>query len=216
MKPLRRALSFQQRPVLFARNIRSRIEYRQISKGECSMKIFLVRIATFGCTFALMLTSIFVVHSKPDDKLTPPELIAKHLNSIGPAEARASRQGTQIKGTCALSVKLGGLGESAGRVVMASQGTQNLISMMFDSGEQATAFAFDGTKTTVTQFRPGRHTPIEQFFAEYEDLIKEGLIGGALSESWALLKSPEKSPRLEYAGLKKIDGIQLHAMKYGL
>src|SRR5205814_6771476 len=138
------------------------------------------------------------------------------LNSIGPAEARANRQGTQIKGTCALSVKLGGLGESAGRVVMASQGTQNLISMMFDSGEQATAFAFDGSKTTVTQFRPGRHTPIEQFFAEYEDLIKEGLIGGTLSESWALLKSQEKSARLEYGGLKKIDGVQLHALKYGL
>ena len=75
----------------------------------------------------------------------------------------------------------------------------NMVNMMFDAGEPSTSFRFDGTKTTVTQFRPGRHTPLEHFFAENEVIVGEGLVGGVLSESWPLLNLQEKNPKLEYA-----------------
>jgi len=163
----------------------------------------------------LVAASISTVHSNSDNKLTPAELIAKHLESIGSADVRARNHGTQIKGAFVLSAKQGGAGETQGQVLMFSQGSQNALNLLFE-GDEKMAFAFDGNKTTVTQFRPGRHTPLEQFFAEYSDLIKEGLIGGTLSESWALLSSQEKNPKLEYAGLKKIDNQQLHALKYSL
>lgn len=157
---------------------------------------------------------MWVLQAKPDNKLAPAEVVAKHLESIGSAEARAGVHGARIKGTCGLTVKLGGTGQSTGQVVMASQRSQNLINMTFDSGEPSTAFAFDGSRTTVTQFRPGRHTALEQFFAEYEAIVKEGLLGGTLSQSWPLLNLQEKNPKLEYAGMKKIDGKELHAIRY--
>jgi hypothetical protein len=162
----------------------------------------------------LLAASMGVVHSSSDNKLTTADVIAKHLDSIGPADVRARNQGAQIKGTFVLSAKQGGAGETQGHVSMASQGHQNTISLIFDEGNMA--FGFDGSKTTVTQFRPGRHTPLEQFFAEYDYLISEGLFGGTLSQSWALLSSQEKNAKLEYGGLKKIDGAQLHVVRYTL
>jgi hypothetical protein len=180
------------------------------------MNSFVVRFAMLIAVCLLLVAgSIGVVHSSFDNKLAPADLIAKHLDSIGPPDARARKRGMQIKGTFVLTAKQGGAGETQGQVMMASQGGQNSMTLAFD-GDANMAFAYDGSKTTVTQFRPGRHTPIEQFFSEYNDLIKEGLFGGTLSESWALLSTQEKNPKVEYAGLKKIDGVQLHALKYAL
>jgi hypothetical protein len=158
--------------------------------------------------------NIWVLQAQPDNKPTPAEVVVKHLESIGSAETRARVHGVRIKGTCELTVKQGGVGQSTGQLLMASQGVQNLINMTFDSGEPSTGFAFDGGKITVTQFRPGRHTPLEQFFAEYEAVVKEGLLGGTLAQSWPLLNLQEKNPKLEYAGKKKVDGKELHAIRY--
>ncbi len=172
------------------------------------------RATSLLLAFILAGLNFSVLQARPDNKLTPAEVIAKHLESIGSAEARARVHGTRITGTCEVIAKQGGVGQSTGQVLMASQGSQNLINMTFDSGVPPTGFAFDGSKTTVTQFRPGRHTALEQFFAEYEALVKEGLIGGTLAQSWPLLSFQEKNAKLEYAGKKKIGGTELHAIKY--
>ena len=172
------------------------------------------RATTFLCFFVLAGVGISALPARPDNKLTPAEVVARHLDSIGSTEARARVQRTRIKGTCVLSVKLGGSGRSEGQALMASQGNQNLIKLVFDSEDGATWLKFDGSKTTVSQFRPGRHTSLEQFFADYDGMVKEGLIGGTLSEAWPLLDLQQKNPKLEYAGIKKIGGRQLHAIKY--
>jgi len=177
-------------------------------------KLAFNRATSLLLSFILAGLNFSVLQAKPDNKLTPAEVIAKHLESIGSAEARASVHGTRITGTCEVIAKQGGAGQSIGQVLMASQGSQNLINMTFDSGGPSIGFAFDGSKTTVTQFRPGRHTALEQFFAEYQMLVKEGLIGGTLAQSWPLLNFQEKNAKLEYAGKKTINGKELHAVKY--
>ena len=168
-------------------------------------------LISFG--FVLLAAGLCVAPAT-SQKLTAADVVAKHAASIGSAEARARAKGTRIKGTVELIVKGGGAGNSAGNVVMASHGSQNMVNLIYDAGEPATSFRFDGSKTTVTQFRPGRHTPLEHFFAENEEIVGEGLVGGVLSESWPLLNLQEKNPKLEYAGMKKIDDKQLHAIKY--
>ena len=163
--------------------------------------------------FVLLAVGLCVVPAT-SEKLTPADVVAKHAASIGSTEARARVKGTRIKGAVELIVKQGGIGSSAGNVVMASHGSQNMVNMTLDAGEPSTSFRFDGSKTTVTQFRPGRHTPLEHFFAENEEIVGEGLVGGVLSESWPLLNLQQKNPKLEYAGTKKIDNQQVHAIKY--
>src|SRR5688572_19104083 len=123
---------------------------------------------SFG--FVLLLVGLCGVPAT-SQKLTAADVVAKHAASIGSAEARARIKGTRIKGTVELIVKAAGAGTSAGNVVLASHGNQTMVNMMFDAGEPSTSFRFDGGKTTVTQFRPGRHTPLEHFFAENEVIV---------------------------------------------
>lgn len=165
---------------------------------------FIFSVATFSlCAYA-----------SSDTKLAPSEIVSKHLESIGTAEARARVRGTRIKGNCVLTVREGGTGQAQGEVLLASQGNLNLTKMVFEDEANPTWFKFDGTKTLVSQFRPGRRTSLENFFASFEVLTKEGLVGGTLSEAWPLLSVQAKNPKLEYAGIKEVGGRRLMAVKY--
>jgi hypothetical protein len=167
------------------------------------------------CFFALVLTSIGVLPGRADQKLTPAEVIAKHLEAIGPSDARVRASGKRIKGTCLLTVRQGGTGQVDGEAVMASQGNMNLITMTFNSPDYPyEALKYDGKNFVASQFRPGFRTSLAQFFLTNDVLFKEGLIGGVLSTSWPLLSVQEKNPKLDYSGLKKINGKQMHALKY--
>jgi len=167
--------------------------------------------------FLLILAGIVVSapNTKPDTKLKPAELVTKHLESIGSTEARARVQSTKIKGACSVTVKLCGEGQVEGQVLMGSQGPANFIDMNFDTpGYPFEQLRFDGKNFTASQFRPGSRTCLGQFFLTHDELFKEGLAGGSLSGSWALLNVQERNPKLEYSGLKKIGGRELHALKY--
>jgi hypothetical protein len=114
-----------------------------------------------------------------------------------------------------VAVRLCGEGQIEGQVLMASTDAANLINMNFEIATYAQeALRFDGKKFSTSQIRPGSRTCLAQFFLENEVLFKEGLVGGVLSESWSLLNLAERSPKLEYSGLKKIGDKQLHALKY--
>ena len=150
-----------------------------------------------------------------DEKLVPAELVAKHLESIGPAEARARSQGTKIKGRVEVTVKLCGEGQVDGDVLMGSQGAVNLIDMRFNTPAYPfESLIFDGKNFNASQFRPGSRTCLAQFFLTNDVIFKEGIAGGTLSESWPLLNLTDRNPKLEYAGLKKVGNKTLHAIKY--
>jgi hypothetical protein len=168
--------------------------------------------------FVLILACLVVsvMQAKPDTKLTPAEVISKHLESIGPAEARARVQGTRIKGVSVVSVKLCGEGQVEGQALLASQGPASLINLKFETAEYPfELLRFDGKKFNASPFKPGSRTCLAPFFQDNAVIFKEGLAGGVLSESWSLLKIEERNPKLEYSGLKKIGGRELHALKYG-
>ena len=159
--------------------------------------------------------STCLLQAKTDNKLTPAELIARHLESIGPADVRSRVHGIRTKGTCLLTVRQGGNGQVEGQAVMASQGSQNLINMTFDSADYPyESLKFDGKKFTASQFRPGYRTSLAQFFLTHDVLFKEGLVGGTLSASWPLLELQQRNPKLEYAGIKKIAEREFHTLKY--
>jgi hypothetical protein len=167
-------------------------------------------------SFILGCIVVSVLQARPDTKLTPAEVISKHLESIGPAEVRARVRGTRIKGASVVSVKLCGEGQVEGQALLASQGAANLINLKFETPEYPyELLRFDGKKFIAIPFKPGSRTCLAQFFQDNEVIFKEGLAGGILSESWPLLKVEERNPKLEYSGLKKIGGRDLHALKYG-
>src|SRR5262245_9938925 len=159
---------------------------------------------------SLILSVISLAASVPlangDKKLSPTDVISKHLESIGSAEQRSRITTTKLAGTCTLVVKEGGTGQAEGQAFMSSKGDMNMIQMTFQTGDAAVWIKFNGTDATVSQIQPGRRTSLENFFAAYNVIFKEGLLGGTLSKAWPFLNMESKNPKLEYAGMKKIDG----------
>jgi hypothetical protein len=170
-----------------------------------------------GAWLSLLLLTIpaTTFTSSTDDKIKPEQLVAKHLESIGSSEARASLKSLIIKGTSLATLRVGGRGQAEGQALMASEGSMNLISMTFPSAAYPSeSLAFDGKKLTASHLRPGVPTRLAQFLLPDDEVFKEGLIGGTLSASWPFLNITERNPKLEYGGIKKVGDKQQHALKY--
>jgi hypothetical protein len=176
----------------------------------------------FTATLAFVVALLFIAASRvatvpvvAEEKMKAEELIAKHLESIGTAEARAAARNRIITGVSELSLKQGGTGNLLGSALMASEGDKNLLMMAFESSDYpAEKIGYNGHKLGVQPIRPGVRTPLGNFFRTHEEMFREGLVGGTLTQSWPLLNVAERKPKLEYGGTKKIDGRLAHELKY--
>ena len=149
-----------------------------------------------------------------DKKLKAEELIARHIESIGKSEALAAVKSRFASGAVTLTMRVGGSGNLAGEGVMASVGPKLRINIKFPaldySGED---LAYDGAKVATGILRSGNRSALSAFLSQQDAPLKEGLLGGVLSTAWALLR-PADQQRLEYKGLKKIEGRELHEVSY--
>lgn len=150
-----------------------------------------------------------------DKKLTIEELVANHLDSIGSAQARSQPRNRVVSGTVKLISRVGTAGNIDGKVAMASAGTKLRYSLTFPSatypGEQ---FGYDGSKVLTGHLPSGQRSPLSLFLEQQSVMLKDGLLGGTLSTAWALLRVDQLKPKLDYRGLKKIEGRELHIVGY--
>jgi hypothetical protein len=153
--------------------------------------------------------------SAQDKKLTIEELIAHHLDSIGSAQARAFPKNRVVSGTVKLIGRINTAVSIDGVVAMASSGVKLRYSMKFPSaqytGEQ---FGFDGSKVLTGHLPGGLRSPLSLYLDQQNVMLREGLLGGTLSTAWAMLRVEQLKPKLEYRGLKKVEGRQLHEVSY--
>jgi len=148
-------------------------------------------------------------------KLKVEEVVAKHQESIGAAEARASIQNRLADGATEVVFRLGGMGALSGRGQILSEGRKLSMAFAFGTseypGEQVVC---NGDKVDVGQFRPGQRSSLSAFLFSYDVIAKEGLLGGVISTAWPLLDKEIRQAKLQYSGLKKIEGKQLHEVRY--
>ena len=169
---------------------------------------------------AIILTLLFFTHisgsSTPvADKVTAEELVAKHLQAIGTAEARKTNRSRIVAGTSLMNLKTGGRGTSNGAALLASQNDKVLLKAEFNSPSYPfEKIGFDGRKLHAKQYSPGVRSPLSEFFMSHDKVFAEGLIGGTLSSAWPLLDLAARGPKLQYAGTEKIDGRPAHKLKY--
>ena len=153
--------------------------------------------------------------SSATDKITAQELVARHLESIGTAQARATVKTRIIAGNSSVVFRTVPKGQSGGRAVLASDGIRTLIGMSFPSPvyprEQ---LAFNGNSFMAAFVTPGVRSMLGTFLMTHSQIFKQGLMGGTLSSAWPLLDVASHKPGLEYGGLKKVDGSTLHELKY--
>jgi hypothetical protein len=150
-----------------------------------------------------------------DMKMKPEELVAKHLESIGTAEARSAARSRVAGGIGQVAFRLPSSSIKQGNAGMISEGKKVCISMVFKSVEYpAEQFCFDGATVTVSHIQPGVRIYVPEFVYQYDVLMKEGLLGGSMSTAWCLLDVAGRQPKLEYNGLKKVDGKPMHELRY--
>jgi hypothetical protein len=150
-----------------------------------------------------------------DEKMKPEELVARHLASVGSAEARAKITSRAAGGGALLIIRVGGAANLTGNTMFVSSGAKFRFGMQFNTAEYTGEdMAFDGNKAAAGMLPQGRRSPLSLFVTQQPMPLKEGLIGGVLSTAWPLLRMDQSQPKLEYRGLKKIDGRQLHELGY--
>src|SRR5437867_12728402 len=132
-----------------------------------------------------------------DPKLKPEELVARHLQSLGSAEALAKVQSRALNATVVTTTQFGRAGALPGKASIFSKGPQTRVGIVIDApdypGEQ---FAFDGAKVTAASLLPGVRSPLGAFVYQNGVLMREGLIGGVLTTAWPLLNLETRRPLL--------------------
>jgi len=165
--------------------------------------------------FSLSLTALEGPSSSATAKITAEELVAKHLDSIGTAQARDAIKTRIIAGNSAVIFRTEPKGQAAGRAVLASEGPRNLIGMSFPSPvyprEQ---LGYNGDSFMAAFVTPGVRSMLGTFLMTHSQIFRQGLMGGTLSSAWPLLDLNGRNPRLESSGQKKVDNRILHELKY--
>jgi len=166
------------------------------------------------CLSAALLFAFFQLSlDAKEPKLNIEELVAKHLDSIGTPEARAAVKTRTTSGTAQVNFIMPKPGRLPGVGGILSDGKMMQIALQFgqDAGER---FVFDGNRVDVGRLQLRVHTSLADFIYHYNVMLKEGLMGGTLTTAWPFLDLAGRQPKLDYSGLKKVDGKQLHEVKY--
>jgi len=150
-----------------------------------------------------------------EEKLKPGELVAKHLASIGNAEALSAVRNRVAEGKTQVVFRLGAHGQLNGPTTAVSEGQKVYIGMMFPALDyRSDQLVYDGRNVTVSQLSPGRRSQLGVIVHQNDFLLKEGLLGGAMTTAWALLDVAGRQPKLNYTGLKKAEGKRAHELRY--
>ena len=148
-------------------------------------------------------------------KLTPQEIIQHHLESLGPAASVAARKSLKAEGQVLFELIVGGQGQLHGPSTFICDGKKLRMSMVFDVNDYpGEDVAYNDKGVEVGWIQPGVRSTMGQFFYQFDEVISEGLFGGALSTGWSLLNLESRQPKLKYEGLKKVDGKPYHTIKY--
>ncbi len=164
----------------------------------------------------LLLTASLPSIARAVDKMSAEDVVAKHLESIGSAEARSSAHSRVAVGTSHAVFKARNrIGAIDGRVVLGSIERKILFAMSFPSPDYPSEkFGFNGKNFTVGYLKPGVRSTLGGFILIHDTIFKEGLVGGTLSSAWPFLNLAERKAKLEYAGTEKLGGQLVHKLIY--
>jgi hypothetical protein len=172
-------------------------------------------MAAMKSTYALLLVLGVGAGLAQGQKLTANDVVAGHLASIGTPEARAAVKTRIAQGKVQMRIVIGGAGSSDGLAFLLSEGRKFRVAMPFEFANYwGEHFFSDGDKYAIGFSQPSVRSVLGGFFDRFNSILKEGLMGGVLSTAWPLLDREGREPKLDYKGLKKVDGKDLHTIVY--
>lgn len=165
--------------------------------------------------FAVIIVLLSIVSAKADEKLSVEEIIAKHLDSIASKEKRDSIKNQIAIGVSEFLVVRGSSSKTVGNAVIISEAGKVMLGTKFNSLDYPfEKVGFDGSKVDVAFVSPGLRSPFGNFIFSNKNIFSEGLFGGSLSSSWALLDAQSRKAKITSSGKKKIDGREVYILEY--
>jgi hypothetical protein len=172
-------------------------------------------ISAVACLLGVFVCARVICPVTAADKIKPEELVAKHLDSIGTEAARAAVHNRTVTGNTGIVFRLGGKGQAEGRGAIVSEGRQVRFHMPFSALEYPGEILIcDGNEVDAARISAGVRSRLSDFLYTHDLIMTEGLLGGTLSTAWPLLDLAARQPKLEYTGLKKHEGRELHELRY--
>lgn len=148
-------------------------------------------------------------------KMKAEDVLAKHLEAIGTAQKRLLLKSQITVGDAVVNFVSPKTPSAQGRIVLASAGEKNFWGLSTNRPEYPSEkFSFDGNKTQVGFVQLGTRSVLGNFILSNKMILEEGLLGGTLSSSWALLDMTSKRAKLSFEGTKKIDGKEAYVLGY--
>lgn len=173
-----------------------------------------VRLDLRFAVLTFLLGSVVLLSAK-DPKIGAQEVVAGHLLSLGTPEARADVTSRIAEGKVQMRIIVGGVGTVDGRAYLFGEKTKFRAALPFDFNDYwGEHYSTDGDNVDVGFSQLNLRSPLGNFLSRYPALVKEGLVGGVLSTSWALLDAGTRQPKLDYGGVKKVDGKDAHLITY--
>lgn len=172
----------------------------------------------FNLSILLLLAiSLINVGTAFSQKMTAQDVIAKHLDSISTPQKRALLKSQVAVGDVSVNFVAPKAPSAQGRFVLASAEEKLFWGLQTNRREYATEkFTFDGSKTQVDFVQSGSRSVLGNFILSNKMILEGGLLGGALTSSWALLNIENKKAKVSFEGTKKINGKESYVLGYSL
>jgi hypothetical protein len=103
-----------------------------------------------------------------------------------------------------------------GRAGLVSEGHKLRFMMRFNRADymgENFVFNGDGIQFAFANSSQSR-SPLSGFVSSEDVILRDGLLGGILTTAWPLLELDDHKAKLIYEGLKKVDGRQVHQVRY--
>jgi hypothetical protein len=174
------------------------------------MKAFKLKVAFFAA--ALSILSGISINAQ---KVSVDELVAKHLDSIGPKDKRDAVKNQLLLGDIQFTFK-GDPTTLRGKALILSESGRALWGMNFNSNDYSQdRILFDGKKVSIGRPSPtALRSLLGDFIYNSETILKDGLLSGVMSASWALKDPAAKKAKVSYDGTKTIDGNETFVLEY--
>jgi hypothetical protein len=177
------------------------------------MQLLTSRLQVIRILF-LVLTSASVTLWASDMK--PEEVVAKHLDSIGTAQARGSVKSRVVQGFATYRILAGGSGAIDGKSVVASEGRKtNYLFKINTNGYRGEQFICDGDKISIAStYSDKSRSEFGDFLLGQDIMLREPLFGGVWTTGWPLLDVDAHKAHLHNDGSKKVDGRDLIVLRF--
>ena len=176
--------------------------------------MFIKTFGIRGCVFLLALSALAGGAAAQGQKMTPEEIIAKHVASIGKSDVITAAKNRIAIGASEFEMRMAAK-KAKGRAMMASDGNNVALFSTFNMTDyKMERIGYFAEKIDIPFIVPGRRSPLGGFLSTYDKFLDNHIFGGAVFTSWVFLRPDSTWGKFEVEGKKKVGDRDAWVVNY--